>query len=127
VDEARGASRSGGFLQAVLGVPLFYKLLVANSLVVIFGAVVGTAVTAEFVRASPERSTLELVGWLAAIGTLISVGVNAAIIRWALELPERHERDARARGYLRWPTGTSGVSRARSTPCSIARASIAPG
>jgi two-component system sensor histidine kinase UhpB len=96
VDEARGASRSGGFLQAVLGVPLFYKLLVANSLVVIFGAIVGTAVTAEFVRASPERSTLELVGWLAAIGTLISVGVNAAIIRWALVPLGELERTANA-------------------------------
>lgn len=71
-------------MRAVLGVPLFYKLLIANSVIVIAGAVAGSALTAEFVRAAPERSTIELVGWLAALGVLVSVAVNALILRWAL-------------------------------------------
>ena len=95
-DAAHDRSRAGKLLGAVLGVPLFYKLLVANSLIVILGAVAGTAVTAEFVRASPDRSTLELVGWLAALGTLVSVGVNALIIWWALVPVEVLERTANA-------------------------------
>lgn len=63
---------------------MFYKLLVANSLIVILGAVAGTLITAAVVRTEPAQSTFELVGIFAALGTVVSVAVNAVIIRAAL-------------------------------------------
>lgn len=71
-------------LRAGSRVPLFYKLLVANSLIVILGATAGTMITAEHVRTDPSRSTLELVGLFAALGTVVSVCVNAWILKLAL-------------------------------------------
>lgn len=56
----------------------------ANSLIVILGAVAGTLITASVVRAEPAHSTLDLVGMFAALGTVVSVAVNAVIIRAAL-------------------------------------------
>ncbi len=70
--------------RALLRVPLFYKILLANAAIVIAGAAVGTVVTAEFVRAAPRRSTLELVGLLALVGVAVSILVNALILRLAL-------------------------------------------
>ncbi len=102
------SSGTGGLprLQALLRVPLFYKILLANAAIVILGAVIGTALTAEFVRLAPHRSTLELVGLFAAAGVIVSVLVNALILRLALgplrllertaERVQRGELDARA-------------------------------
>lgn len=73
-----------GIVRALAGTPLFYKLLIANSLIVIVGAVAGTLITAEVVRSEPAHSTVDLVGMFAALGTVISVAVNAVIIRAAL-------------------------------------------
>jgi two-component system sensor histidine kinase UhpB len=72
------------WIRALLRVPLFYKILIANALIVIAGAIAGTATTAQFVRAAPTRSTLELVGLLTAAGVVVSVLVNAVILRLAL-------------------------------------------
>lgn len=83
----RTISRSyelGSLTKRLLALPLFYKLLVANSLIVILGAVAGTLITASVVRAEPAQSAVELVGMFAALGTVISVAVNAVIIRAAL-------------------------------------------
>ncbi|HEX7117934.1 MAG TPA: ATP-binding protein [Longimicrobiales bacterium] len=76
-------------LRRLLGVPLFYKILIANSAIVIGGAVAGTMVTAEFVRTRPDRSIFELVGLLATAGVVMSVLANALILRVALS-PLRH-------------------------------------
>lgn len=73
-----------GLLRSPLRLSLFSKILIANSSIVIAGAIVGTALTAEFVRGQPARSTLELVGAFALVGVVISVAVNALILRLAL-------------------------------------------
>jgi two-component system sensor histidine kinase UhpB len=65
-------------------VPLFYKILIANALIVIAAVIAGTATTSQFVRAAPNRSTLELVGLLIAAGVVVTVLVNAVILRVAL-------------------------------------------
>ncbi len=83
-------------LRAALRVPLFAKILVANSVIVIAAVSAGAALAAEFVRAQPERSTLELVGLVALAGVLVSVGVNAVIIRLALSPLGVLERTAEA-------------------------------
>jgi two-component system sensor histidine kinase UhpB len=88
-----------GWIRALLRVPLFYKILVANAALVILGAVAGTLATADWVRVWPRRSTAELAGFLAAGGVVISVVVNAVILRLALgplALLERTAEQVRA-------------------------------
>jgi len=84
------------WLQTILRVPLFYKILIANALIVIAAVLGGTAATASFVRAAPDRSTFELVGLLITAGVVLSVLVNAIIIRVALS-PLVHLGEAAAR------------------------------
>lgn len=72
------------WVRSLLGVPLFYKILIANAMIVIAALLTGTALTANYVRSSPESSTLELVGTLIAVGVVITVLVNAVILRVAL-------------------------------------------
>lgn len=81
---------------ALLRLRLFYKLLIANSAIVVLGAIAGTVLTARFVRAEPQRSTAELLGWLAAAGVVVSVAANAAIVRLALRPLGGLESAARA-------------------------------
>jgi two-component system sensor histidine kinase UhpB len=103
---APGHVRRRGLVGVLLRFPLFYKILVANALIVVLGTVAGTWVTASYVRASPERSTLDLVGLLVLGGLVLSVLVNALILRLALSplslleataaRVQRGELDARA-------------------------------
>lgn len=69
--------------------PLFAKILVANIAIVLLGAVAGTALTAEFVRAHPTRPTVQLILAFGGLGILISALLNALILRVALG-PLRH-------------------------------------
>jgi two-component system sensor histidine kinase UhpB len=80
----RGATALPRWAQALLRVPLFYKILIANASILIAAVVAGTALTASFVRAAPGSSTLELMGLIIAIGIVITVLVNAVILRVAL-------------------------------------------
>src|SRR5690554_4340142 len=84
------------FLRPLLRVPLFIKILVANSVIVIAAVAAGTALAAELVRARPTASTLELVGLIALAGVLVSVLVNALILRLALSPLGALERTAGA-------------------------------
>ena len=88
------ASRLPGFVRALLRVPLFYKILLANGALVLIGTVFGSAVTSAYVRAEPHRSTFELVGLLALMGIAATVGVNALIVYLALRPLEQLERTA---------------------------------
>lgn len=83
-------------LRGPLRVPLFVKILVANSVIVIAAVAAGTALTAEFARAQPGWFTLELIGLVALTGVLVSVAVNAVIIRLALSPLDLLERTAEA-------------------------------
>lgn len=58
--------------------------MIGNAAVVIFGAVVGTYVTAYTVRLGTAESPLELVFVFAAIGALLSVAVNWVVLKAAL-------------------------------------------
>lgn len=77
------------WVRTLLGVRLFYKILIANVLIVILAVLAGTAATASYVRAEPGSSTFELVGLLLAASVLLSILVNAVILRVALS-PLRH-------------------------------------
>ncbi|CAN5737426.1 hypothetical protein BH23GEM3_BH23GEM3_19210 [soil metagenome] len=81
---AQRAPGQSAVLRALLRIPLFYKILIANAVIVVFGAVLGTLATAEFLRAEPGHSPIELVILLALAGVLVTVLVNALILRLAL-------------------------------------------
>ncbi len=81
-------------VRALLRIPLFYKILIANALIVGLGTVAGTWVTATFVREAPHRSTFDLVGLLVLGGLVLSVLVNALILRLALSPLKLLERAA---------------------------------
>jgi two-component system, NarL family, sensor histidine kinase UhpB len=72
-------------LRALLRIPLFYKILIANATLVLVGTVFGGWLTAWFVREEPGRSPLELVMGLALLGLAATLLVNALILRLALK------------------------------------------
>jgi two-component system sensor histidine kinase UhpB len=91
-DEA--PSRIPAPVRALLRIPLFYKILIANGVLVLAGSVLGSLVIAGFVRAEPGRSLLGPAGVLAAIGIAATLLVNAAILRVALRPLDELERTA---------------------------------
>jgi two-component system, NarL family, sensor histidine kinase UhpB len=81
-------------VRRLLRTPLFYKILIANAILVMAGAWLGSAVTAASVRTAPERPLLEVAGLLALAGVLATVLVNALILRVALRPLEHLENTA---------------------------------
>lgn len=65
----------------LLALPTFYKILGANSAIVVVGAVLGTLLTARMAVTRGVR--VELVAGLAIAGTILSVAVNMAVLRAA--------------------------------------------
>jgi two-component system, NarL family, sensor histidine kinase UhpB len=76
-------------LRALLRIPLFYKILIANAAIVMGGTVLGMLVTTRFLRAEPGHSPMELVVPLVLVGVGVTVLVNALLLRLALG-PLRH-------------------------------------
>lgn len=81
-------------VRAVLAVPLFYKILVANAIIVLVVAVLGTLLTAEFLESSPEGSAWGVLVPFAGVGLIASLLVNALILRLALEPVKSLEQTA---------------------------------
>ena len=66
--------------------PLFYKILMANAVIVVLGAIVGTALTRDYFRGGGlGLSPQAFVALLALAGMVVTVLVNALILRLALE------------------------------------------
>jgi two-component system sensor histidine kinase UhpB len=61
-------------------VPLFYRVLIANAIVVMLGAVAGTIVSTAIGRRAPETALVPLIVVFASIGIALSLLVNV----WAL-------------------------------------------
>jgi two-component system sensor histidine kinase UhpB len=76
----------------LFGLPIFYKVLLANSAIVVIGALIGTAVTAARVRNNPSASVPQLMAVFVLAGIVLSLAVNAAMIRAALAPLHRIER-----------------------------------
>ena len=81
-------------LRMLLRVPLFYKILIANAALVLLGAVLGSTLTASYVRAQPRGSILDLASAFALAGVGATVLVNAVILRLALQPLDLLERTA---------------------------------
>jgi two-component system sensor histidine kinase UhpB len=75
--------------QRLWRVPLFYKILVANSAIVGLGAVAGTIITVWHVRSYPQDVHYELIGFFAGAGIVISFFVNRWLLRRTLEPLDR--------------------------------------
>jgi two-component system sensor histidine kinase UhpB len=88
------ASRVPRVVRWALRVPLFYKILLANASLVLVGTIIGSLVTADYVRRHPGASVLDLVGALAIGGILATMLVNALILRLALQPLDALERTA---------------------------------
>jgi len=76
----------------LLTLPIFYKVLAANSAIVLLGALAGTAITAARVRAHPGVNVAELMAAFVLAGIVVSVAVNAIVLRAALSPLLRIER-----------------------------------
>lgn len=93
-DDATAPSRLPRWVRVLLRVPLFYKILIANAVLVLVGTIFGSMVTARFVRDQPGRAWFEVAGLLALIGIGITLLVNAVILRVALRPLDELERTA---------------------------------
>lgn len=96
VPRRQPASRVDGARRRLLGLPIFYKVLVANSAIVLVGALAGTAITAAQVRGHPAASVLELMPLFLGAGIVISVVANAVLLRAAFAPLHRIERTIQA-------------------------------
>lgn len=70
-------------------IPLFQKILIANSAIVGLGAVIGTVVTVWHVRLFPADIHYELIGFFALGGVVISYLVNNWVLKRALDPLDR--------------------------------------
>lgn len=86
------APAAPSLVRRLLGLPLLWKVLIANSAIVVFGAVAGTLITAHVARARPEISAIDLLLLPALAGLALSVAVNLLALRAALA-PLRHVRE----------------------------------
>src|SRR5579884_2433395 len=95
-EDARGASPRGdplagvggravsGVVRRLLGLPLFYKVLIANSAIVVIGALAGTFITARVAEArQPAGLDVPLACAFALVGIALTVFVNALVLRAA--------------------------------------------
>ncbi|MBI4338197.1 MAG: sensor histidine kinase [Chloroflexi bacterium] len=88
VGVVRGVSRLAELstLTTLRRFPLFYKLLIANSLLVGAGSLVGTWLGGLFPLRAPDGGIhIALVAWLAGVGPAVSILVNYLILKGALQ------------------------------------------
>ncbi|MBI4494679.1 MAG: sensor histidine kinase [Chloroflexi bacterium] len=72
-------------VQRLFGIPLFYKVLIANGLLVALGAVLGTWLALNVVADARGVLRLERVAAMAALATAISLAINVAVLKAALQ------------------------------------------
>ncbi len=68
----------------VLGVPIFYKVLVANAAILVLGAVFGTWLTVQYGRIEPGQYNSALVAGFVIAGIALSIVVNFFVLKAAL-------------------------------------------
>jgi two-component system, NarL family, sensor histidine kinase UhpB len=68
-----------GWWQRLAAISIFYKILIANSSIVVLGAIAGTTVTLQW--ANTGVNVIEFVTLFAFLGTLISIVVNWFVLR----------------------------------------------
>ncbi len=94
--EESASGKSAALQEQLLSLPILYKVLIANALIVLAGAVFGTYVTARFVHEDivPRREGLMLL--FGGLGVVLSLAVNYWVLRVAFEPLDSLERVASA-------------------------------
>ncbi len=87
---ATAPSKEDGLLRRLANISIFYKILIANSAIVVIGAVAGTTLTLQL--SDNVDSVLEFVLVFALIGTLVSVVVNWLVLRATFQPLDELER-----------------------------------
>ena len=78
------AERPRGLLSRLLAMPLFYKVLIANSVIVVLGALAGTTITLHVAHSRPQEGLyIPLVCLFATIGLLLSTVLNGLLLNAA--------------------------------------------
>lgn len=80
--------------RSLLTLPIVFKVLIANALVVAFGAVAGTWVTQETVSRSDDKPAALLIVTFVLIGVILSLAVNYLVLRAAFQPVSNLERAA---------------------------------
>lgn len=76
----------------LLRLPILYKILLANSVIVAIGALAGTSITIWHVQNFPNDFHYELIGFFAIAGLAISIGVNYVVLKLALKPLDQLQR-----------------------------------
>ncbi len=80
--------------RSLLTLPIVFKVLIANALVVAFGAIAGTWVTQQTVTRSAEQRAVLLIVVFVLIGVVLSLAVNYLVLRAAFQPVSNLERAA---------------------------------
>lgn len=96
MDQQRGEKLDYSLVERMMRLPIALKVLFANALVVVSGALVGTYLTVSFLERNPSVSRAALVLGFATIGVVVSVILNYWILRAAFEPLGNLERVADA-------------------------------
>ena len=111
-------SSGGQVMRRLLSLPLFYKVLIANSAIVLLGALAGTAITARVVSSgSGSGRGVPLAVIFAVCGLALSAVLNAVVLRAAFSPLQRLQEVARRVG--------EGDFSVRAAPSPLADAEIA--
>jgi two-component system sensor histidine kinase UhpB len=76
-------------LKRILGIPLVYKVLLANAVIVVVGATIGTLITVRSVHGSDDPAEYWLIALFATAGTVLSLVVNYVVLRAAMQPIDR--------------------------------------
>src|SRR5262245_4269174 len=80
----------------LLTLPLFYKVLIANSAIVVVGALAGTAITARVTATRPQSGfDMPLAAAFTVVGLALTFALNALVLRAALRPLARLQEVAR--------------------------------
>lgn len=91
-----GSVRPNGLMRRLLGLPILYKVLLANAVVVVVGAVAGTWITLEMADRVPDQHHPLLAPIFVVSGIILSVVVNFVVLRAAFHPLSNLERAATA-------------------------------
>lgn len=76
-------------INRVFGIPLLYKVLVANAAVVVLGATIGTLITVRTVHDQDDPRSYGLITIFAIVGIILSLVVNFIVLRAAFQPLDR--------------------------------------
>lgn len=92
----RGIRRIDQSRRRLLGLPIVYKVLIANAVIVVVGAIIGTWTTIAVVHQAPDDHRVLLSLSFVVVGILLSVSANFLVLRAAFQPLNNLEQAAAA-------------------------------